>query len=66
MHFYYHFGLFNTRFHEEAIGKMIESGERMIGQQNNPAINKYFELQIKTLQNAPRDAGKLQACFGSR
>jgi hypothetical protein len=47
---------------------MIESSQRMIGEQenNNPAINKHFELQIKTLQNALRDAGKLQGCFGSR
>jgi hypothetical protein len=34
---------------------MIESSERMIGQQNNPAVNEDFKLQIKTLlQNAPR------------
>ena len=47
---------------EEAIKKMIESSERMIGEQNNnPAINKHFELRIKTLQNAPRDADKLEA-----
>ena len=25
----------------------------------NPAIKKHFELQIKTLQTAPRDVGKL-------
>jgi hypothetical protein len=24
----------------------------------NPAVNKHFKLQIKTLQNAPRDADK--------
>jgi hypothetical protein len=48
---------------EEAIKKMIiESSQRMIGEQNNnPAVNKHFELQIKTLQNAPRDADKLEA-----
>jgi len=47
---------------EEAIKKMIESSERMIGEQNhNPAVNKHFELQIKTLQNAPRDTDKLEA-----
>jgi hypothetical protein len=29
----------------------------MIRKQNNsPSINKYFKVQIKTLQNAPRDA----------
>jgi len=41
---------------------MIESSQRMIGQQNNPAVNKHFKLQIKTLlQNTPkRDADKLE------
>jgi hypothetical protein len=47
---------------EEAVKKMIESSQRTIGEQNNnPAVNKHFELQIKTLQNAPRDADKLEA-----
>jgi hypothetical protein len=23
---------------------------------NNPALNRHFELEIETLQNAPRDA----------
>jgi hypothetical protein len=47
---------------EEAVKKMIESSQRMIWEQNNnPAVNKHFELQIKTLQNAPRDADKLEA-----
>jgi hypothetical protein len=42
---------------------MIESSERIIGEQNNnpAAVNKHFELQIKTLQNAARDADKLEA-----
>jgi hypothetical protein len=42
---------------------MIESSERIIREQknNNPAVNKHFELQIKTLQNAARDADKLEA-----
>jgi hypothetical protein len=26
----------------------------------NPAIKKHYELQIKTLQNAPRDAEELE------
>jgi hypothetical protein len=26
----------------------------------NPAVKKHYELQIKTLQNAPRDAEKLE------
>jgi len=28
----------------------------MIRRESNPAINRHFELEIKTLQNAPRDA----------
>jgi hypothetical protein len=26
----------------------------------NPAMKRYFELEIRTLQNAPRDAAKLR------
>jgi hypothetical protein len=26
-------------------------------------VNKHFELEIKTLQNAPRDADKLRTAF---
>jgi hypothetical protein len=53
---------------EEAIKKMIEASERMIGEQNNnPAVNRLFKLQIKTLlQNAPRDVGKLQALLKAK
>jgi hypothetical protein len=40
---------------EEAIQKMIEASRRMIMINSqgelNPAINKHFELEIKTLQN---------------
>jgi hypothetical protein len=39
---------------------MIEASQRMIGQQNNPAVNEHFKLQIKTLQNAPRDPDNLE------
>jgi hypothetical protein len=39
---------------------MIEASRRMIGEQNNPAIHRYFELEIKTPKNAPRDADKLE------
>jgi hypothetical protein len=39
---------------------MIERSQSMIGEQNNPIINKHFKLQIKTLQNAPRDPDKLE------
>jgi hypothetical protein len=53
---------------EVAIQKMIEASQRMItincqGQLGgmNPVIKKHFKLQIKTLlQNAPRDADKLE------
>jgi hypothetical protein len=40
---------------------MIEASQRRINEQNvNPAVNEHFKLQIKTLQNAPRDADKLR------
>ena len=40
-------------------GRVLLQG--MIREQNNPVINKHFELEIKTLlQNAPRDTDKLQ------
>jgi hypothetical protein len=47
---------------EEAIRKMIEASQRMIGQRNSSAVNNHFKLQIKTLlQNTPRDADRLEA-----
>jgi hypothetical protein len=46
---------------EEAIQKMIEASQRRINEQHiDPAVNKHFKLQIKTLQNAPRDPDKLE------
>jgi hypothetical protein len=46
---------------ELAIQKMIEASQRMINEQlNSPTVNEYFKLQIKTLQNAPRDPDKLE------
>ena len=57
---------------EVAIQKMIEASQRMLRINNqggegaaagggiNPAIKKHLELQIKTLQNAPRDPDKLE------
>jgi hypothetical protein len=46
---------------ELAIQKMIEASQRMINEQlNSPPVNEYFKLQIKTLQNAPRDPDKLE------
>jgi hypothetical protein len=46
---------------ELAIQKMIDASQRMINEQlNSPAVNEHFKLQIKTLQNAPRDPHKLE------
>jgi hypothetical protein len=47
---------------EDAIRKMIEAIQKiMINEQHvNPAVNEHFKLQIKMLQNAPRDADKLE------
>jgi hypothetical protein len=40
---------------------MIEASQKMINEQlNSPPVNEHFKLQIKTLQNAPRDKEKLQ------
>jgi hypothetical protein len=44
---------------------MIEASQRMIiinsqGGGSNPAINRHLELEIKTLQNAPRNVDKLE------
>jgi hypothetical protein len=51
---------------EEAIKKMIESSERIVGEQNNTALNRHLKLEIKTLQNAPRDADKLERLFKAK
>jgi hypothetical protein len=57
---------------EVAIQKMIEASQRMItintcnqGMEGgwgglNPATERHLELQIKTLQNAPRDPDELE------
>ena len=46
---------------EVVIQKMIEASQRMINEQlNSPPVNEHFKLQIKTLQNAPRDPDKLE------
>jgi hypothetical protein len=37
-----------------------QEGEAKEGEGMNPVIEKYYELQIKTLQNAPRDVEKLE------
>jgi hypothetical protein len=59
---------------EEAIQKMIDATQRMItiGNQGgggggmNRAIKKHLELEIRTLQNAPRDPDKLQRLLRSK
>jgi hypothetical protein len=55
-----------------AIQKMIDFSQRMIDVQSqvqreakdgwglNPIMKKHLELEIRTLQNAPRDAAKLR------
>jgi hypothetical protein len=57
---------------EVAIQKMIEAGQRMIAVNSqlggeasegwgiNPVMKRHLESEIKTLQNAPRDADKLR------
>jgi hypothetical protein len=57
---------------EVAIQKMINASQRMLDVQSqvtgepkdgwgiNPAMKKHLELEIRTLQNAPRDADKLR------
>src|SRR5918996_3843470 len=53
---------------EVAIQKMIEVSQRMIminiqgelGEGMGPPLKRHLELEIRTLQNAPRDADKLR------
>ena len=56
---------------EVAIQKMIDASQRMLdvnsqvgeageGWGINPAMKRHLELEIKTLQNAPRDADKFR------
>jgi hypothetical protein len=52
---------------EVAIQKMIEASQKMINEQlNSPPVNEHFKLQIKTLQNAPRDPEKLEQLLKAR
>jgi hypothetical protein len=40
---------------------MIEASQKMINEQlNSRPVNEHFKLQIKTLQDAPRDPEKLE------
>jgi uncharacterized protein (DUF2132 family) len=41
---------------------MIEASQRMITDEHNnsPSVTKHMKLQIKTLQNAPREADSLK------
>jgi methyl coenzyme M reductase beta subunit len=58
---------------EVAIQKMIDASQRILAVQGqvqgeakeegwgiNPVMKRHLELEIKTLQNAPRDADKLR------
>jgi hypothetical protein len=54
---------------EAVIKRIIEANQRFIKVNSeaddealiiNPAAKKHFELQIRTLQNAPRDVNKLE------
>jgi hypothetical protein len=52
---------------EVAIQKMIDASQQILKVNTqgelggmNPAVKKHYELQIKTLQNAPRDEEKLE------
>ena len=57
---------------EVAIQKMIDASQRMIATHSqvqgearegwgiNPVMKRHLELEIKTLQNAPRDEDKLR------
>jgi hypothetical protein len=57
---------------EVAIQKMIDASQRILDVQSqvqgepkegwglNPVMKKHLELEIRTLQNAPRDAAKLR------
>jgi hypothetical protein len=56
---------------EAALNKMIEASQECKGKQPrsrrtkrrmgiNPVMKRHLELEIKTLQNAPRDADKLR------
>ncbi|MDQ3852396.1 MAG: hypothetical protein M3299_06145 [Thermoproteota archaeon] len=38
-------------------------GEAKEGWGINPAMKRHFELEIETLQNAPRDEGKYRIAF---
>ena len=39
----------------------MQASQRTINEQlNSPPVNEHFKLQIKTLQNAPRDPDKLE------
>jgi hypothetical protein len=53
---------------EDAVRKMIEASQKiMINEQHvNPAVKKHFKLQIKMLQNAPRDVDKLERAFENK
>jgi hypothetical protein len=59
------FSIYNPT--EVALQKMVDASQRMIKLNSqgelggmSPPMKKHLELEIKTLQNAPRDADKLE------
>jgi len=71
------FFFFSNNLAEEIIAKKIEGIQKMIkvhdnpdeeevGIPINPAIKRHFELKIKTLREAPRDADKLKRIFKTK
>ena len=58
---------------EVAIQKMIDASQRMLKVSSketlggiSPPLKRHLELEIKTLQNAPRDAEKLERLLKSK
>jgi hypothetical protein len=46
---------------------MIEASQKMISEQNNnPIVNIHLKLEIKTLQDAPRDPDRLEQLLQSK
>ena len=57
---------------EIAIQKMIDASQGIItimnsqGEGMSPPMKKHLELEIKTLENAPKDAEKLELAFENK
>lgn len=62
-----HLGLFNSDPTDVVINKMVQASQRRVTINSqrvqegmSPALKRHLELQIRTLQNAPRDPDKLE------